>query len=381
MNGEFMKQKWLLGLGCGLCILVIILFILFTPKHKEDVVFLLNKDKAKETHETINFGDKVDLHPSSMHLKAMQGDKDVTNQVTYRRVNFNQLRTYKIIYQYEGKQFIRNIKVVDKVNPIITGKAELDMECDESFNKSLLDLQAEDNFDGDITSNIIQEGEISTKVAGDFLIRFSITDSSGNQGIFESVIHVREKHIINRQPENNIVVVSNPNDVTVLINKQQILPDGWAPTDLVSIGNGLLLRSVAANSWQSMMSAAASDGIRINAVSAYRTQAYQTNLYNRYYASDPNNAPFYSALPRRSEHELGLALDISNGDYQLHYDLADTDAGRWLSVHAQDFGWVLRYPANKSDVTGYIFEAWHYRYVGVSLAKELTSSGITLDEY
>ena len=78
---------------------------------------------------------------------------------------------------------------------------------------------------------------------------------------------------------------------------------------------------------------------------------------------------------------MGLALDISNGDYQLHSDFESTASGKWLAAHAHEYGWILRYPSNKTNITQYAYEAWHYRYVGPALAKQLKSSGQTLDEY
>ena len=175
-------------------------------------------------------------------------------------------------------------------------------------------------------------------------------------------------------------VVSNPESITVLVNKANFLPEGWAPSDLVSVGGGQQLRAEAATALNSLKAAAKADGYTFNVISGYRTKETQISLYSNYMAQDPKGAPYLSAYPRSSEHELGLAMDISP-DWSLHYDLLETGLGKWMTAHAHEYGWILRYPEGKTGVTGYVFEAWHYRYVGKSLAAEIKSSGLTLEEY
>lgn len=175
-------------------------------------------------------------------------------------------------------------------------------------------------------------------------------------------------------------VVSNPESITVLVNKANFLPEGWEPSDLVSVGGGQQLRAEAATALSSLKAAAEADGYTFNVISGYRTKATQISLYSNYMAQDPEGAPYLSAYPRSSEHELGLAMDISP-DWSLHYDLLETGLGKWMTAHAHEYGWILRYPEGKTEVTGYVFEAWHYRYVGKSLAAEIKRSGLTLEEY
>ncbi len=175
-------------------------------------------------------------------------------------------------------------------------------------------------------------------------------------------------------------VVPNPESITALVNKTNFLPEGWVPSDLVSVGGGQQLRAEAATALNNLKAAAKADGYTFNVISGYRTKATQISLYSNYMAQDPEGAPYLSAYPRSSEHELGLAMDISP-DWSLHYDLLETGLGKWMTAHAHEYGWILRYPEGKTGVTGYVFEAWHYRYVGKSLAAEIKSSGLTLEEY
>lgn len=178
--------------------------------------------------------------------------------------------------------------------------------------------------------------------------------------------------------------IHDPSNVACLINKENTILDAWQPTDLLQIDNEIegkyYLRKVAALSWNEMHKDAKSEGVSIYVISSYRTKEYQEQLYNKYLATDPINAPYYSAKPRSSEHELGLAIDISY-DIYLHHDIQDTSIGKWMEANAYKYGWVMRYPDQKIDITGYVFESWHYRYVGVQLATTLKNQNITLEEY
>lgn len=117
----------------------------------------------------------------------------------------------------------------------------------------------------------------------------------------------------------------------------------------------------------------------INVVSSFRTEEYQRTLFEGYLAVDPDAAS-YSAYPRTSEHELGLTVDISY-DAQLHDDLQNSSLGEWLAENGWRYGWIVRYPQGKEELTGYIYEPWHYRYVGTALAAELHEQDLCLEEY
>lgn len=171
-----------------------------------------------------------------------------------------------------------------------------------------------------------------------------------------------------------------------VVNKFNALPEDYVPDDLVEIVTNhssrptMELRSEAASAWTEMERQAKNEGITMVLISAYRTRDDQQGLFDNYYRSNPENASQYSAHPRRSEHEMGLALDISY-DIGFPEDFYNTEVGQFLQRNATDYGFILRYPEGKEDITGYAYESWHYRYVGVDLAKELTEKNITLEEY
>ncbi|MDR2493627.1 MAG: M15 family metallopeptidase [Spirochaetaceae bacterium] len=158
----------------------------------------------------------------------------------------------------------------------------------------------------------------------------------------------------------------------VLVDKAHALPGRYAPDDLVVLGGGsytvsrqgLLLRRDAALALETMAAAALGDGVTLTASSAYRTYAYQKELYERNVRqSGQYTADRESARAGHSQHQLGLVVDFGSIDDSF----AQTKAGRWLLANAGSFGWSLSFPEGYEEVTGYRWECWHYRYVGREL--------------
>ncbi|MEI8201211.1 MAG: M15 family metallopeptidase [Eubacteriales bacterium] len=180
-------------------------------------------------------------------------------------------------------------------------------------------------------------------------------------------------------------VAANPEDITVLINKYYSMPSDYVP-ELVMAGSsaGQYLRTEADDAWDLMRAACQSDsGEVLYLVSGYRSWATQT--YSFTHAIERRGIDKVcekNAYQGRSEHCLGLALDINiASDPEIRDEFAESTAGRWVNEHGHEYGFILRYPREKGSITGYGYEAWHYRYVGVELATALFESGQTLEEY
>ncbi|MFJ7921296.1 D-alanyl-D-alanine carboxypeptidase family protein [Lysinibacillus fusiformis] len=161
----------------------------------------------------------------------------------------------------------------------------------------------------------------------------------------------------------------------LLANKIYPLPSTFAPEENPEARQALNL----------MLEAAKQQGFDLVAFSGYRSFEYQTTLYNNYVNRDGQAAADrYSARPGYSEHQTGLAFDIGERgkeDVWLTEEFGETPAGQWLFAHAQEYGFILRFPQNKEEITGYMYESWHYRYVGKDVAKEIAKRSITLEEY
>ncbi|MDU4695087.1 MULTISPECIES: M15 family metallopeptidase [Paenibacillus] len=187
--------------------------------------------------------------------------------------------------------------------------------------------------------------------------------------------------------------MADPESVAVLINKQFALPDDYEPKDLVYPDvrftfkeqiEKRMMRKEAAKALEELFAGAEKDGIYLAGVSAYRSHSTQTSLFNRYVAKDGEEvAKTYSAVPGHSEHETGLAIDVSGSDGKCAAEscFGDTKEAAWLADHATEYGFIIRYPEGKEDITGYKYEPWHLRYVGKEISTDIGERNITLEEY
>lgn len=159
----------------------------------------------------------------------------------------------------------------------------------------------------------------------------------------------------------------------------------YAPTDLIPIPGfpTMNLRQEAATALTTMAQSAEEAGIRLSVISAYRSFATQQVLFAQYssiYGEEAANT--FSARPGYSEHQLGTTIDFGNNDVNdLTKEFENTRQGRWLMENAHYFGFVMSYPEGKEDITGYIYEPWHYRYIGTKYANDFRKSGLTLNQY
>lgn len=180
--------------------------------------------------------------------------------------------------------------------------------------------------------------------------------------------------------------VEDPNNLLVLVNKYNFLPNNYKPEDLTYVpgayGNNIPMREVIKEPFIELQKAAEEEiGIILKPTTAFRDQSFQNTLYNNYVAKDGvEAADTYSARPGFSEHQTGLAIDLKNTLISSSTRLNDSDF-EWLSNNAHRFGFIIRYPKEKVDITGYQFENWHIRYVGLNIAKTIYENNLTLEEY
>ena len=160
----------------------------------------------------------------------------------------------------------------------------------------------------------------------------------------------------------------------LVVNKVYALPSTYNPG----------INPLAQKGVNDMVAAAKSQGVYLSILSSYRSYSYQATLYNNYVARDGQAAADrYSARPGHSEHQTGLAFDFggTNQYHNFKSTFADTKEGKWLAGNAHKYGFFLRYPKGKESITGYMFEPWHFRYVGSGESPLIKASGKTLEEY
>ena len=179
----------------------------------------------------------------------------------------------------------------------------------------------------------------------------------------------------------------------VLVNPNVKLPDDYTvETETADASTGKELQTEAAEAYRQMAKAAEADGVSLMLCSGYRSVEYQQGLFDKKVEQCLSEglsqedaeikAATIVAAPGHSEHNTGLAADIVTPDHQmLDTAFEQTPAFAWLSQHAAEYGFILRYPQDKTAITGIIYEPWHYRYVGVDNAAAILQSGGCLEEY
>jgi zinc D-Ala-D-Ala carboxypeptidase len=193
---------------------------------------------------------------------------------------------------------------------------------------------------------------------------------------------------------NGQKIILNPENTMALVNKQFGLPETFLPNDLIrpkvsfSFGNQKieksLMRKEAAVALEKMFQEAKNSGIELFAVSGYRSYEYQDSLFQ----AEVDKVGFAKAaeavaVPGQSEHQTGLSMDISSRAENMLLTAAfgNSKEGKWLTENAHRFGFILRYPQGKESITGYQYEAWHFRYIGINAATIIHEKKWTLEEY
>lgn len=239
--------------------------------------------------------------------------------------------------------------------------------------------------------------EVNTSKAGSYEITIYALDSNNNQAEKKLTVIIKKKTSDNASAnanknnntsnnstsknENKAPVDNSTYDDSLdpnncepyyvkgilLVNKRHPLPPDFGALDQTS-----------AQALEKMQKAASEVGYSIPTISGFRTYDYQVTLYNNYVAQDGQEAAdTYSARPGFSEHQSGMVFDVG----EIDNDYGKTAAGTWLREHCHEFGFIIRYPQGKEKITGYMYEPWHIRYVGIEVATQIYRQGITLEEY
>ena len=331
---------------------------------------------------------EVDVNEKLYNLDAIKNIKNGKIITKRELVNTTKLGKVKVSFQVENF-FKRRVKyryivnVVDKEAPKIIFKNELESEIGEEIDL-LKDVTVEDNSKENIIPQV--EGEYDINKSGDYKLYYIAEDTSGNKAKEEFILHIKEKNVEKQITSNDNQGTTSfttskgfkgvtKNGVTyiegyLVVNKTYTLPSSY--------GNGLTNATIEA--FNKMQAAAKVDGLNIYISSGFRSYSYQKTLYNNYVNRDGVTvADTYSARAGHSEHQSGLAFDVNT----INDSFANTEEGKWLNDNCYKYGFILRYPNGKSDETGYQYEPWHFRYVGVELAEKLYNNGnwITVEDY
>lgn len=219
--------------------------------------------------------------------------------------------------------------------------------------------------------------------------------TGAESGQADAMMAIRSQNALQAtvKEEDGTAVVTNAEADTVVVNKKRSLPIGYVPGDLVEPEvpfsfegphEKRQMRKEAADALEKLFAGAQKDGIELRAVSGYRSYKRQVSIFNNNVKTKGQAyATQVSAVPGTSEHQTGLAIDVSSPSVgnALEQTFGASKEGEWLAKHAPEYGFIIRYMKGKEDVTGYVYEPWHIRYVGEDIAEDVTKQGLTLEEY
>ena len=332
-------------------------------KHKKsNVTYKLNgKDNIK-----LKFGDDYKEEYVSFSIN----NKKNNNIIIKSNLNTKKVGDYIVLYKLDNKYYLfRKVSVIDDVKPEINLLGEEEMIIDYGSNYKEPYFTATDNYDGDIKNKVKIKGKVNTKRSGTYKLTYKVSDSSGNTCKKTRMVIVKDKtQSTIKSPEIKVLNGITYVEGILLVNKTYHLPKNYDPK----------VNKEALKKLRKMQADAKALGLNIPLVSGYRSYETQEKLYNKYVKKDgEKKANTYSAKPGESEHQTGLAFDIGSVDRSF----ANTIEAKWLAENAYLYGFIIRYPKGKTDITGYIYEPWHVRYLGEKKAKDVYLSGLTLEEY
>lgn len=270
------------------------------------------------------------------------------------------------------------VVIVVVVVSIFTGSKVFSKEKKERENKKMTTIEEKLEILGNINKKI-------NYFKNDYIDRY-IDYKKKNQMLSNNDVVLRVNIGLDKDFYTNVQKAVNIDTNYVLVNKFFYLDENYVPKNLETIdskysSSGKKLVNTARISFEFLAKKAEEEGMHIRAASTYRSYDYQTTLYNNYVAQDGvESADTYSARAGFSEHQTGLAVDVDNGDSSFN-NFENTKEYQWMLDNAYKYGFILRYPKDKENITGYMYEPWHYRYVGVEIASFINQNNITYEEY
>lgn len=380
MVGDNMKKrkrkinkKRILILILFLLIILSIGIYLIVPKrygYQKDVINVFKED---------NYYEKI--KETKKYSKTLETAVIENN---YKKEYFDE---YLDINYVEEDNFINNInKLLD------LGYKNKDINTFYEKVPKSIDVITSNKYDKNIINYIsldyFKEENLDRYIKYDFIDTKSVYDTTilKEKYNYEDTVTFVNAYLDKDYYSNDIPLSKDKaSKLDVIVNKYYKLDKDYEPEDLTVINSKFAsgtqkLRKEAADKFEEMASDMLKENLKIYAGSTYRSYSYQEGLYNRYVKKDGfKEAETYSARAGYSEHQLGLAVDIVNGKWNY---LSEGDKEyTWLVNNSYKYGFILRYPHESEYITGYVFEDWHFRYLGIDLATKVYESKLTYDEY
>lgn len=378
-GGNMKKRKRRVNKKRVILLIIILLIIVIAPiylliprtyGYQRDVISVLKEDSVYDTiKETKKYSKTLEMSiiennynkeyfDEYLDINYVEEDNFISNINSLLELGYNNMDINSF---YE--------KIPNSINVII----------DNEYNKNIsnylsLNYFIEDNLDRYINYDINDINSV-----------YDTSSIKDNYNYEDTVTYVNA--YLDKNYYSNDINLSNDeaNKLDVIVNKYYKLNADYEPSDLTVINSKFAsgtqkLRKEAVEMFEKMANDMLKDNLKIYAGSTYRSYSYQEGLYNRYVKRDGfAEAETYSARAGYSEHQLGLVVDIVNGRWD--YLSEDDKEYTWLINNSYKYGFILRYPRGSEYITGYVFEDWHFRYLGIELATKVYESGLTYDEY
>ena len=372
------KKKLLIIIGvCILLVIVGIMIYLFTDNRSVKDIFKY-KDKI-----TIEVGDSLPVVNDYLY-KDINYDIDIE----WKDIDTEDNKIYKagiyygsFIYDNDKKNI--TLVVEDNTSPIIDGVKDYEILAYETVPDFLDGVTVSDNSKEDIVVTI--DGKYDSEKPGTYVMYYKASDSSGNTTSKEFKLVVKENNNVKISKTKKGNTIKNYYGVTyidnvIIANKTYSLPSNFVPNNLVTINGYIRIVDYVKDAYNVLKSDSSVLGLNIYASSGYRSYGDQKYIYDNYVRMDGMvKADTYSARAGYSEHQTGLAIDLNTVD--MSFD--GTGESNWLKDNCWKYGFIIRYPKDKENITGYMYEPWHIRYVGKELARVLYNNGnwLSLEEY
>lgn len=379
------KKVWII---IGVVVLVLLASIggyqAWTKHHEQEVLASMKMSFVKNL--SVEYGTKAD---AKSFIDQYEGMLKTCPTLDTKKVGKVTL-TYVLEKEKLTKEFHVDVEVKDTKKPVITFKKDkLSFTEGEAFTAKDNIKQVSDPVDGDLklaNKDTLEKGtyvikdEVDPKKPGTYKVEVSACDKNGNKTNASFDVEVKKKVVVKKEepkpapqpqrpstPNHSQTVKPSYINGILLVNRNHPLPRDFGGTDPVAYEN-----------LQRLIKAANKAGHAMPILSGYRSYDEQVYLYDMYCKRDGQEAADrYSARPGTSEHQSGLAFDI--GAIDNYY--GEQPGGIWLEKHCADFGFIIRFPQGKEHITGYMYEPWHVRYVGVEHAKYIMSHNLCLEEY
>lgn len=372
------KKKIILFSSLLFVIVIIVLALLY-------YFYIYKKGIDYKTKLVIEVGDSIPTVESYVNSDDLDR---VGKEITWKDMDTLEDKVYKS-GEYEGtisyrdESIIVKLVVKDTKSPVISGVRDFETVAFESEPDLLEDITASDNSKENIKLEIV--GEYDTEKAGTYELYYYAKDSNDNEVKEPFKLIVKENTNIKFSKSNKGYTIKSYYGITyiddvIIANKTYSLPSNYVPSNLVTINGYIRVVDYVRDAFNELKSDATSLGLNIYASSGYRSYSDQNYIYNNYVSMDgKDNADTYSARAGYSEHQTGLVIDLNTVDSSFD----GTNESNWVKDNCYKYGFVIRYPKGKDNITGYMYEPWHIRYVGKDLAKKLYNNGdwITFEEY